>query len=158
MKRNILLPFDGSTNAIAALQQAIILAKALDEEVILLNVQPTFHTAHTKLFFNENEIHEYQLQLCQETADPAIQILKDSGASFEVRLRVGVPKDIIVQEASREGEDGVRLIVMGSRGLNPIIGAFLGTTSYGVLQEAPCPVLIVPYRETEEPEAGPQLP
>ncbi len=154
MKKNILTPFDGSTNAIDALQQAITLAKALGEKVILLNVQPTFHTAHTKIFFNEKDIREYQLQLCQETADPAIKILKDSGVPFEVRLRIGVPKDVILQEAA--GEEGARLIVMGSRGLNPILGAFLGTTSYGVLQEALCPVMIVPYREPED--NAPELP
>lgn len=154
MKKNILVPFDGSTNAIDALKQAISLAKAFGEQVILLNVQPTFHTAHTKIFFNAKDIHEYQIQLCKETANPAIEILKESGVSFEVRLRIGVPKDVILQEAA--GGEGVRIIVMGSRGLNPIIGAFLGTTSYGVLQEAPCPVLIVPYKEPET--AGPELP
>jgi nucleotide-binding universal stress UspA family protein len=156
VKKNILAPFDGSTNAIDALREAITLAKALGEKVILLNVQPTFHTAHTKIFFGEKDIHEYQLQLCRETAAPAIQILKESGVGFDVRLKIGIPKDIILQEAAREGEEGVRLIVMGSRGLNPIIGAFLCTTSYGVLQGAPCPVMIVPYREPDG--NAPELP
>ena len=38
MKRNILVPFDGSDNALAALRLAITLAKPLQEKVIVLNV------------------------------------------------------------------------------------------------------------------------
>lgn len=154
MKKNILVPFDGSTNAMDALRQAIPLAKAAGEKIILLNVQPTFQTAHTKIFFGEKDIHEYQEQLCREAVAPAVKVLKESGVPFETRLKAGVPKDIILKEAAAGGEDGVRLIVMGSRGVNPIVGGFLGTTSYGVLQEAACPVMIVPYEEKED---GPVL-
>jgi nucleotide-binding universal stress UspA family protein len=155
VKQNILVPFDGSANAGEALKQAIALAKALGGKVVLLNVQPSFQTAHTKIFFDPKDVHEYQMQLCHETADPAVKILKDSGVPFDVRMRVGNPKDVILQEAAQEGEEGTGLIVMGSRGLNPIVGAFLGSTSYGVLQETAIPVMIVPHKEPEE-EATPQ--
>lgn len=40
---------------------------------------------------------------------------------------------------------GARLIVMGSRGLNAVLGSVLGSVSMGVLHKAPCPVTIVPY-------------
>ncbi len=154
MKKNILVPFDGSPNAGEALQQAISLARALDGKVILLNVQPSFQTAHTKIFFDPQDIHEYQLQLCREAAAPAIKTLKDSGVPFDVRMRIGYPKDIILQEAAKEGKEGAGLIVMGSRGLNPVVGAFLGSTSYGVLQETTVPVMIVPRKEKPEEAAG----
>lgn len=149
MKKDIMVPFDGSGNAVEALKQAILLAKATGEKIILLNVQPTFRTAHTKLFFDEKDIHEFQEQLCREDVGPALELLKEGGVPFEIRLGAGVPKEVIVKEASTVGGDGARLIVMGSRGMNPIVGGFLGSTSYGVLQEAPCPVMIVPRAEPE---------
>ncbi len=43
---------------------------------------------------------------------------------------------------------------MGSRGLNPVVGAFLGSTSYGVLQETTVPVMIVPCKKEPEEAAG----
>lgn len=148
MKKNILVPFDGSINATDALKEAITIAKALGERIVLLNAQPTFETVHTKIFFSPKDVEEYREQLCHETVAPALEILKNSGAPFEIRMRAGTPKDVILQEA-RQGE-GVRMIVMGSRGLKVVTGFFLGSTSYGVLQEASCPVMIVPYREPEE--------
>jgi nucleotide-binding universal stress UspA family protein len=156
MKKNILMPFDGSTNATDALKEAITIAKALGEKIVLLNVQPTFETVHTKIFFTPKDVEQYQEQLCRETVAPALEILKQSEVPFEVRLRAGNPKDVIVEEA---GKCGVRMIVMGSRGLNVVAGLFLGSTSYGVLQEAPCPVVVVPYREpAEKAAANPELP
>ncbi len=158
MNKNILVPFDGSPNATEALKKAIALAECLGDKVVLLNVQPSFQTAHTKIFFDPKDIHEYQLQLCREAAAPAVKILKDSGVPFDVRMLIGHPKDIILQEAAKEGEEGASLIVMGSRGLNPVIGAFLGSTSYGVLQETRVPVMIVPHKEEPEEAQGSELP
>lgn len=154
MKKDILAPFDGSTNATDALKEAISIAKALGEKIVLLNVQPTFATVHTKIFFTPKDVEQYQEQLCRETVAPALEILKKSGVPFDVRLRAGNPKDVILEEAG-QGE-GVRMIVMGSRGLRMVAGFFLGSTSYGVLQEANCPVTVVPYREPEED--APELP
>ncbi len=148
MKKDILAPFDGSVNATDALKEAVTIAKALGERIVLLNVQPTFATVHTKIFFTPKDVEQYQEQLCRETVAPALAILKKSGVAYEVRMRAGNPRDVIVEEAGRDG--GVRLIVMGSRGLKVVTGFFLGSTSYGVLQEASCPVMVVPFREPEE--------
>jgi nucleotide-binding universal stress UspA family protein len=47
-----------------------------------------------------------------------------------------------------------RLIVVGSRGWGPVDGVLFGSVSSGVLNHAPCPVLVVPA--TGEPgEAEP---
>jgi nucleotide-binding universal stress UspA family protein len=41
MKQNILAPFDGSANALEALKVAVDMAKAFNEKVVLLNIQPS---------------------------------------------------------------------------------------------------------------------
>lgn len=148
MKKNILVPFDGSPNASEALRFAAILAKALQEKIIVLNVQPSFHTAHTKMFFKETTIRDYQEQLSREILAAAQQVLASGGVEYEVKLRIGDAKEQIcleAQEADGDGSSpGVRLIVMGSRGMNPVLGGVLGSVSYGVVNAAQCPVTIIP--------------
>lgn len=150
MKRDILVPFDGSDNALEALSLAITLAKALQEKVILLNVQHSFHTPHVKKFFSEATIKAYQQQLFEEAVPPAKRMLDEAGVPYELKLRIGDPKDLICEEAKAgTGKDacsttGVRMIVMGSRGMNPVMGGVVGSVSYAVVSKAICPVTIVP--------------
>ncbi|WP_139492420.1 universal stress protein [Brevibacillus dissolubilis] len=137
----VLIPIDGSEHADKALRYALPLAKALQGEVILLNVQPSFHTPNVKRFFNEDSIHEYQEQLAQEAMEKAVAIVNEAGVTYRTKLRIGVPKTEICAEA-KEAE--ATCIVMGSRGLSPVSGSLLGSVSYGVLHESPCPVTVVP--------------
>jgi Universal stress protein UspA and related nucleotide-binding proteins len=152
MKKDILVPFDGSMNATEALHLAVTLAKLLHEKIIILNVQPSFRTVHTKMFFKENTIREYQEQLFEETIAPAKKILDDADIEYELKLRVGDAKEQICKEAIVESNDqpgcattGVRMIIMGSRGMNAVLGGVLGSVSYGVVNAAACPVTIVPF-------------
>jgi len=152
MKQNILVPFDGSANAAEALRVAIDMAKAFNEKIILLNVQPSYETPHTKQFFNKTQIDDYREQMANEALQPGEEILKQSGVESITKRRVGDAREQICMEAradSPEGEVcktlGVRMIVMGSRGLNAVLGSMLGSVSTGVLHHAPCPVVIVPY-------------
>lgn len=153
MKKNLLVPFDGSKNAIEALQLAITWSKVMQEKLILLNVQHSFRTVHTKMFFSDHAIHEYQEQLFTEAVAPAKKILEESGVEYEIKLRIGDAKEQICLEATLDqpyepGQcltEGVRMIIMGSRGMNPVLGGLLGSVSYGVVNAAPCMVTIVPY-------------
>ena len=152
MKQGILVPFDGSANATEALRVAIDMAKAFKEKIVLLNVQPSFETPHTKRFFSQAQIDDYRVQMAGEALQSGEDILKRSGVEFMTKTRVGDAREQICQEAradSAEGgvckDSGMRFIVMGSRGLNALFGSILGSVSTGVLHHAPCPVTIVPY-------------
>ena len=152
MKKDILVPFDGSANATEALRTAIDMAKAFKERIVLLNVQPSFETPHTKQYFSKEQIEDYRLQMAREALLPGEEILKKSGVAYATRARVGDAREQICLEASDDStegavcrERGMRLIVMGSRGLNAVLGSVLGSVSMGVLHHAPCPVTIVPY-------------
>ena len=152
MKQDILVPFDGSANATDALRVAIDMAKVFNEKIVLLNVQPSYETPHTKQFFSQNQIDDYRAQMADEALQPGKDILKQSGVGFIIKTLVGDAREQICKEArgdSAEGaacnDRGMRLIVMGSRGLNAFLGGVLGSVSMGVLHNAPCPVTIVPY-------------
>jgi nucleotide-binding universal stress UspA family protein len=152
MKQDILVPYDGSANATEALRVAIDLAKALKEKIVLLNVQPSYETPHTKRFFSQNKIDDFRNQMADEALQPGKDILKESGVEFFAKMLVGDAREQICKVATADSAEGaacqiigVRLIVMGSRGLNAVLGSVLGSVSMGVLQKAPCPVTIVPY-------------
>jgi len=152
MKQGILVPFDGSANAKEALHVAIEMAKGFKDKIILLNVQHSYETLHTKMFFDKTQIHDYQAQQFDEIMKPAVDILKQSGVEYSVKMRIGDPRDQIIREAQNDSEQGkacmligMRLIVMGSRGMNPVLGSVLGSVSVAILHGAPCPVVIVPY-------------
>jgi nucleotide-binding universal stress UspA family protein len=152
MRRNILVPFDGSKDAAEALRVAIDMAKAFKETIVLLNVQPTYQTPHTKEFFSLKQIDDYRAQMADEVMQPGKDMLKQSGIAFIAKTRVGDPREQICQEAWADSEQGaahkdhgVRFIVMGSRGLSAILGIVMGSVSMGVLHNAHRPVMIVPY-------------
>jgi nucleotide-binding universal stress UspA family protein len=151
MRRDILVPFDGSADATEALRVAIDMAKAFGETIVLLNVQPTYQTPHTKEFFSLKQIEDYRAQMADEVMQPGKDLLKQSGVAFIARMRVGDPREQICQEAradSAQGaarrDRGVRFVVMGSRGLSAILGIVMGSVSMGVLHNACRPVMIVP--------------
>jgi nucleotide-binding universal stress UspA family protein len=58
-----------------------------------------------------------------------------------VRVEVGDPVQALREQAAR---DGVRMLVLGSRGLGPVRGALLGSVSAALATSAACPVLVVP--------------
>lgn len=152
MKKDILVPFDSSDNAKEALRVAIDLARAFNEKIVLLNVQPSYETPHTKRFFGQSQIEDFRRQMGDEALQPGTEILNGSGVGFVAKMLVGDAREQICNEAlagHAEGtactSTGVRMIVMGSRGLNAILGSVLGSVSMGVLHHAPCPVTIVPY-------------
>ncbi len=59
----------------------------------------------------------------------------------EIVIAHGDPVDTIVREAKRQKAD---LLVLGSRGMSGLRGFMLGSVAQRVLQQAHCPVLVVP--------------
>lgn len=142
MTTKILVPVDGSENAKHALQTAMTLASAYESPlIILLNVQLSLESVHTKMFFSKNEIESYLTELGEGILVSYLPLLEGSGISYEKSIQIGDPKHEIIQAAN---EMEVDHIVMGARGLGPIKGKILGSVSFWVLHHTRCPVTIVP--------------
>ena len=60
--------------------------------------------------------------------------------SVEARRLDGPPADTLAKAC----EDGVDLLVVGSRGYGPALRVLLGSVSTRLISQAPCPVLVVP--------------
>lgn len=142
MNNTIVVAVDGSEYAREALRHAIRWGKPLGAELVLVNVQPDYDTPNIRRFISESLIREYQQDMADRVLQPALETVRTEEPFIPVTavMRVGSPGVEICNEAK---ERGAMAIFMGSRGMGPIRGAILGSVSYSVLHNAPCPVTIV---------------
>ena len=80
----------------------------------------------------------------QEIADEGADIARGAAPAVHVtaRLEDGPPARALVELAQ-----GAALVVVGRHGSGRFSGAVLGSVALGVVQHAPCPVVVVPASE-----------
>jgi nucleotide-binding universal stress UspA family protein len=67
---------------------------------------------------------------------------------FDVRIVEG---DVAEQVAAVARDVGASYVVVGTRGRSQLARLILGDTTQSILQRTPCPVIVVPLRDTAEP-------
>lgn len=144
--KNILVPYDGSEHARKALLQAIDLAQAGDGTKLYLATVCNMVSAMSN--FDQVSIAEGCLtsKLTEDLENQCKNDLKEAearipqGVPYETLYEVGSPGPVLLDMAEQHKCD---LIVMGSRGLGPLKGIFMGSVSSYLVSRAKCPVLIV---------------
>ncbi|MDN3427037.1 universal stress protein [Microbacterium sp. APC 3898] len=138
MYQSILLAVDGSENSMRAGKQAAQLASLITGvEVTVLYVSD----------FNEDsneEVHDggsVEFELSREKKiQPVRESLERENIYYKTEIMHGRPAPVIIELANDGNFD---LVVIGSRGLNPISEMVLGSVSHKVLNHVHCPVLVV---------------
>ncbi len=143
MGEKILVAVDGSENSLEALSEAVELAKLIHNKIVVVNVQPSFRTLHSRLFINEETIKEYQKELFDNATKSATEYLQKNEADFELKLLIGDPVQQISQLADKLS---VKYIILGSRGMGVVKGTVLGSVSNGILHQTKIPLLIIPQK------------
>lgn len=146
MAHTYLVPYDGSDNAKKALNWAIEYAKLTKARLEVLNIQPSFNAIHAKVF-NPYDIEEYQVECFNEAVEGVAELLRDSGIDeYRITWDEGDPKEVLIDtvKISRTGDHPIELIIMGSRGTNPVFDGTLGSLSYAIIHAGICPVMIIP--------------
>ena len=133
----IVVGYDGSDNAKAALDEAVALAKQLGDGLVLVFGYAPRGYGGGEVPTHRDAVFELAEKVTAEGAERA----NAAGVEAEVSLEPMHPAHALVEAARKY--DG-RLIVVGSRGESPIKGAILGSTSYTLLHTADVPVLVVP--------------
>lgn len=143
--KKILVPYDGSEHAKKALQQAIDLAEAGQGKLYIASV---CNIVSVMSNFDQVSIAEGCLttQLSQDLEKQCKGDLEEAkaavpeGLPVDTLFEVGSPGPVLLQMADEIKCD---LVVMGSRGLGPLKGIFMGSVSSYLVSRAKCPVLIV---------------
>jgi nucleotide-binding universal stress UspA family protein len=131
---NILVPIDGSENALKALEYAAAIAREANAKITLLYV------LERSLFRSKTEEAKKMGALILSRSANEVK-----GIELYQRLEFGKPGKIITQMADKEDYD---LIVMGSKGQGARMRFLLGSVSSHVIHYANRSVLIVPKSET----------
>lgn len=139
----ILLATDGSPTAAAATSMAVELARALHTPLVAVAVWDPPYTgigyASLPITVDLSGSAEHALQAIEAVAKQA----EEGGVEIERLVCRGFPVDEICRVAT---ECDARLVVLGSHGWGPVRRMLFGSVARGVLNHAPCPVLVVPAR------------
>ncbi|MHB0869575.1 MAG: universal stress protein [Chloroflexota bacterium] len=140
----ILVPTDGSTEALAAADYAAEVARVFGAEVTILHVVGVPRIPEYFLKAPETQLRQQFIDAGKAILAMTQKSFSGAGIPATTELREGRPGDVIVLTALQGKYD---LIVMGSRGLEPSESLMLGSVSEFVARHAPCPVLIVRGRD-----------
>ncbi len=138
MFRRILVAYDGSEGARAALDQGIELARALSAELMSVSVEehlPHYAASVSEVKAAKEQIDEYFRTLTKQARDRAAM----SGVEMETVIRQGHEVETIVTMAQEGRFD---LLILGYHGHSGIFGRIMGSTAQSIARLAPCSVML----------------
>jgi Universal stress protein UspA and related nucleotide-binding proteins len=139
--KRIVVAYDGSDQAIKALNTAIELSKAFNSKLDVVEVVDTAALLGMGFAPIPSDVIAQIYSKAQNDVEQAKKKAQEAGVK-DVTSQVleGDPATSIIEYASKNGAD---LIVMGSRGLSTFKRLVLGSVSSKVVQESRIPVLVV---------------
>jgi nucleotide-binding universal stress UspA family protein len=141
MPRALVLGYDGSECAGAALEEAIELASATgDRIVIAFGYEPG--GPGEELAAHREEVRKFG----ERATAPAIARAEQAGVDASLALVPERPVEALLTLAE---EHDARAIVVGTHGEHPIKGALLGATPHKLLHVSERPVIVVPVAGIE---------
>lgn len=143
--KKIVVPADGSENGKRALEHALAIVKRNEAELIIVHVANIVSAISN---FDQTPISGAYVseQIAEDMEAAGKAILKEVSSHVPEDMKVkcvfevGSPGPAVLAVAKKFNAD---LIVMGSRGLGPLKGLFMGSVSSYVTSHSTCPVLVV---------------
>ena len=146
MSKEVVVGFDDSDGANAALQQAIVLAKGLGTGVVLV-----FCTEPPSAYAGgAGDQRDIIAAIGEERLSHGLATATAHGAAARAELVSGRPVEGLIAVADQVDAP---MIVVGHHGEGPLRGALLGATANKLLHLADRPVLVVPA-PADSPSSG----
>lgn len=143
MYEDILLPFDGTDGATAALHHASDIARWADATIHLLFVADTTRDSVTVV---ETQVVDALVREGENVLDAAEETLRTLGADYESDVVQGNPAPTITEYAERYDHG---LVVMPTHGREGVSRYLLGSVSEKVVRLSPVPVLTLRLQADE---------
>jgi nucleotide-binding universal stress UspA family protein len=143
MFKRILVPVDGSTTSMQAVDKAIVMAKAFAAPVtVVCVIDPYPFTGIGEDFgYGQSEYLSAAMGEAHRSIHNAEAAFKAAGIDTEARIvESRVPHEGILETATEQGAD---LIIMGSHGRRGLQRFLLGSVAQRVLSHADVPVMVV---------------
>lgn len=138
--RKILVPVDGSDNALRAVHYAAGVAKENPAvQLELLHVlDPIALRSYATL--SHEEVKKFQVEEAAAKLRSAQQALDEAGVRYEVRSRIGSTPNEISHQVQ---ESGCEAIIMGTRGMGPMANLVIGSVATQVVHLVSVPVTLI---------------
>ncbi len=136
--KKILVPLDGSKYSMEGLHEAILLAKQFGSKITGLCVIPI--RPPVAMPGLQTSFKSYMTDEAAKFMAYATKMASRNEIDFQGKLIYGDASTEIAKFASDKKFD---LVVIGSRGMNPLKELFLGSVSNAVTHKSKIPVLIV---------------
>ncbi len=137
----ILVPVDGSDNALRAIDYVIALAaRAKDVAIHIVTVRDAMDSPQLHRFWTQEQIHTFQQESGKALLDAARQRLDQAGLPYTSSIAIGDIPETIVREAA---DQQCTMIVMGTRGMGTIASLMLGSVATKVVHLAKIPVTLI---------------
>lgn len=144
MYDTILVPVDGSDNAMRAVEEAADLAKSFDATLQIVSVASDQRYVQYGVTLGQDVMESFR-DRAEEILDDAREIAEKKGAKVETHFVVGVPKIQIAKELPEKYD--ASLIVIGKSGVNGISRAILGSTTAYVVRHSTVNMMVVDYKK-----------
>lgn len=135
--RKILVPMDGSMGSFRALDEAIYMARQFGAQITGVYVLQVAYDNPDLIYVPETQNRLKKVEAFLKNAEK--QVIKNK-ITFKKETLFGSESKKIIDFAQKENFD---LIVIGSRGLNPIKKMILGSVSNSVVNKSKIPVLVI---------------
>lgn len=140
----MLVPCDGSDSSRQAIFFALSMMKD-EDKIVLINVQkPQYEGIEKVGKITREDLDIFYQKEGNKILDDAKRLIKDKNINVEGIVRIGLPAIEITRAAK---EFAAHSIVMGSKGMSPVVNNALGSVTYSVIHLASCPVTILPFSE-----------
>jgi nucleotide-binding universal stress UspA family protein len=136
--RVVAVAFDASAEARGALELAATIARLAEATVRVIAVGEAAAPAGEAAGSGTSDVGGWAADLQSELHDVVAGLPRELRA-LPIYERGGAARRLLAR-----AEEGVDLLVMGSRGYGPLRAVLLGSTSAVVIAEAPCPVIVCP--------------
>jgi nucleotide-binding universal stress UspA family protein len=139
--KNVLIPVDGSANALRAVHYMVEHIREYGPCTLhLLNVQLPIVSGSVLAFVSQEMIQDYYNDEAKAALADAKAALDKAGVQYEASMRVGPIAESVKAYATEHQCDH---IVMGSRGLGAAGSLLLGSVALKVLHAVHIPVTLV---------------
>ena len=137
---NILVPVDGSENALLAVRHTLGLASMRgDSQVHLLNVQPRM-SRHAARFLSRRTLTDSQRETGRRRLSEAEDLLRASGVNYRATVMAGEPSSAAAQYAI---ENGINQIVVGTARRSTLMRLLAGSFTNELVRLVNVPLAVV---------------
>jgi nucleotide-binding universal stress UspA family protein len=137
MSSGVVVGYDGSDCAKAALREAAAIAQMRSEKLVI-----AFGYQLNKVSGEIGDYHHALEDLAKSRLEEGAALIADTGVEVEAVIMEESPAKALVDLANAKD---ARMIVVGTRGENPLHAALLGSTPHKLVQMSTRPVLVVPH-------------